>query len=371
MTWQIGTYKLDDRTRELRRDGSLVAIEGRVFDLLVELATQHDRVVTKDELIESVWRGRIISETAISSCIKSARAAIGDNGKEQKFLKTIHGKGYRLAGARPIESETSVPQALDASTSEKADIDHLPADRFALFGRHRDIDSVVHLLSENRLVSLLGIGGTGKTRLAVAVGRSLLTTYPDGVWFVDLVPVSDSHGIDLALAEAIGLTLTSGARRDELAQLIKNRRLLLILDNCEHVSELVAEACDEILEKTHTPQFLMTSRKPLELADEFRMNVEPLTVEATDGTSPAVELFRATAARLGILIEDEQLGTSQSICMNLDGLPLAIELAASQLRQLSLTELSERLDRRFELLSGRVRTGQQRQSSLKDVFVFT
>ncbi len=391
MAWTIGRFTLDRQTRELRDDGNLIAIEARVFDFLVAIISHRDRVVGKEELIETVWSGRIVSDTAISSCLKSARAAVGDDGKQQRFIKTVHGKGYRfVADVQDMDVESPVSDTPTLQRDANS-ANNLPADRLALYGRHTEIAEICGLIHDNRMVSLLGIGGTGKTRLGIACGRDLLTVFDDGVWFVDLVPVNNAQGIDLAIAEAIGVTLTSAEPRQELAGRINGRRLLLILDNCEHISEMVSQAADYLLEHTSGPAMLATSREPLDLADEYRVNVEPLRVDGSgdflddaplatgtnlapnepDARSPAAQLFCARAARLGIEIDAADFATVRAICTHLDGLPLAIELAAAQLRQLQLSELSARLDKRFDLLAGQQRPGSERQASLLNVLADT
>ncbi|MFK7964900.1 MAG: winged helix-turn-helix domain-containing protein [Burkholderiaceae bacterium] len=367
MVFELGPITLDCPARELRRDGNIVPIEARVFDLLVTLLTHHDRVISKDELIELVWSGRTVSDAAIASCIKAARAAVGDDGKRQAAIKTVHGVGYRFIGH--FEStEPNRPSSAPETTSEKPiQARPLPFDRLALFGREADIQRVSEQLTDYRLVSLLGIGGTGKTRLAVASAHATQSRFPEGVWFVDLVPVKDAPGISLAIAETVGLRLISDDPDSELATLIRDRQMLLILDNCEHIRPILAQAVDTLSDRTEAPRFLMTSREPLDLPDECRIYIEPLTVRSDQGTGPALELFQAAAQRLGVPIPDDDLPVAEMVCAHLDGLPLALELAAAQLRQLSLQQLAERLANRFALLAGRARSGRERQASLQAV----
>ena len=367
MVFELGPITLDCPARELRRDGEIVPIEARVFDLLVTLLTHHDRVISKDELIELVWSGRTVSDAAIASCIKAARAAIGDDGKRQAAIKTVHGVGYRFIGHFDSNEPIRATSARDAVNEESIQTGSLPFERLALFGREPDIQRISNQLTDYRLVSLLGIGGTGKTRLAVASARATKTRFPDGVWFVDLVPVKDAPGISLAIAETVGLRLTSDDPDIELAALIRDRQMLLILDNCEHIRLTLAQAVDRLSDQTQAPRFLMTSREPLDLPDECRVYIEPLTVRSAQGTGPALELFQAAAQRLGVPIPNDELPVAETVCTHLDGLPLALELAAAQLRQLSLQQLADRLENRFALLAGRARSGRERQASLQAV----
>jgi len=243
---------------------------------------------------------------------------------------------------------------------------NLPVERTPLVGRQIEVGKVADLVGEHRLVTLLGMGGTGKTRLATAVAAELADRFSDGVWFVDLVPVSGAGQVVEAIATGAGLSVSSSDAVIALAELIARREMLLILDNCEHITDDVAEVVDVLLEETITPTFLATSREPLQLIDERQTHVDPLAV--VDGiSSPANELFALAAQRVGAQLTPEQSTTISRICTQLDGLPLSIELAAAQLRHLTLAELAERLDERFEILTRAPRGRRRRQASLQVV----
>jgi hypothetical protein len=183
--------------------------------------------------------------------------------------------------------------------------------------------------------------------------------FAEGVWFVDLVAVSDAGQVAEATATAMALQISGDDLVVALADLLVDRQALVVLDNCEHVTDDVADVVDVILERTSGPRFLVTSREPLQLPGERQFQVPPLEV-ADDMASPAVQLFVAAAERGGVTVRDEDVPTVAYVCRHLDGLPLSVELAAAQLRQLSLVELSNRLEQRFELLArGRRRRGRQ------------
>jgi predicted ATPase/class 3 adenylate cyclase len=243
---------------------------------------------------------------------------------------------------------------------------NLPVERTTLVGRQAEIVQLGSLVGDHRLVTLLGIGGTGKTRLATAVAGELADRFGDGVWFVDLVPVSSPEQVVEAIASSAGLQVASADLVDALATLIADRDLLFVLDNCEHITDHVADVIDELLERTSRPRFLATSREPLQLIDERQVHVAPLGVE-NDPASPAVALFNAAAERIGTGVGPTDFTLVARICEQLDGLPLSIELAAAQLRQLSLDELADRLDHRFELLTQRRGGRGRRQASLLGV----
>jgi len=243
---------------------------------------------------------------------------------------------------------------------------NLPVERTALVGRKAELDEVGELLTEHRLVTLLGMGGTGKTRLALALAAEIADEFADGVWFVDLVPATGGEQVAEMVATAAGLSVSGTNLAEALGELIADRRMLIVLDNCEHLTDEVADVVDVLLGMTNGPRFLATSREPLQLLDERQVHVAPLGVEA-DLASPAVELFAATAERVGVSVDPGEVGEIGGVCAHLDGLPLGIELAAAQLRHYSVTELLDRLDQRFELLATGRRGRGQRQASLQAV----
>ncbi|HSJ91597.1 MAG TPA: hypothetical protein VK917_05980, partial [Ilumatobacter sp.] len=218
-------------------------------------------------------------------------------------------------------------------------------------------------------------------RLAIASARARADRFPDGTWFVDLVPVADSRGIELALADTLRLGL-GGHRpvREQIATLVADRRALFVLDNAEHVADELAAVLDHLLEHTCDPRFVVTSRVPLGLVDERRMPIDPLALDPHDdpaddeagrATAPALALLRSAAERFGARLRGAEPADLLRICRSLDGLPLAIELAAAQLRHLDAAALADRLDHRFDVLTDRRRRGRARHASLEDVLTDT
>lgn len=342
MIVEFDSFEVDTTAYELRQGGRPIPMEPQVFEVLAYLVGNAGRLVPKEELLDEIWGDRFVSESALTSRIKSARKVLGDDGRRQHYIKTVHGKGYRFEGAeRPV----------DRATGGGA----LPAERTPLFGRAENIDEIVAALGEDRLVSLLGIGGAGKTRLAIAAARAMATRFDDGVAFIDLVPIEHGEEIDGALAAATGLAIGAGSTRSQIVALLADRDVLIVLDNVEHLVDEVAALLDVLLEGTAAPHFLVTSRVPVELVDERRHFVEPLPVTGA-ATGPAVDLFVRSARRFGLRVPDSDLPRAAEVCRLLDGIPLAIELAAAQLQWLDLPALAARLDDRLELL---VRTTRQ------------
>ncbi len=231
----------------------------------------------------------------------------------------------------------------------------VPVPLAPLVGRERLIEDVVDVVLRNRLVTLTGVGGVGKTRVAVETAGRLADRFDGGVWLVELAPVGDAGSVPDAIANALGITPQGdGAVIDAVAEAVAGRRLLLVIDNCEHVAEAAATAIQRILDRSPTPTVLATSRESLWVAGEQRVSVAPLGLDG-GVDSEAVTLFvaRAGAARLGFEFDaPETIEAVTDICARLDGLPLAIELAASRMASMTAVELRDRLEHRFRLLTG-------------------
>jgi non-specific serine/threonine protein kinase len=232
----------------------------------------------------------------------------------------------------------------------------------SFIGRRDERDDVARALREHRLVTLTGAGGCGKTRLALEVGHGLLAEYPDGVWLANLAGVSDPARVVPSVATVVGVQEEPNRPLvDSLVDHVDGRRLLLILDNCEHLLAACARLVDDLLARVESPRILTTSREALGLAGEVVLRVPPLAVPAF-GTPPVLEelrrvesvrLFveRAAAAASGFVLTGENASDVSRICRRLDGIPLAIELAAARIRALPPAEIGRRLDDRLDLLA--------------------
>ena len=359
-------FELSPDSFELRRGGRVVELEPQEFSILNFLVANQDRVVGKEELLDEVWGHQYVTDAAISTRIKGIRKALDDDGRQQRLIQTVRGRGFRFVGeAERVKGAEVVQSPVRIRTN-------LPRERTPMFGRGDLRERCRLALTGSRLVSLLGIGGSGKTRLAIAVGHAAQDQFPDGVWFVDLVPCSGQDQIETALADAVGVAVGGPDPTEALIQALATRHLAIVLDNCEHAIDDVAAVVDRILDRTANIHFLNTSRIPLELADEVRVPIGALATEQRGAElAPAVAMFTACANRLGCPIGDDENERVRDICEHLDGLPLAIDLAAAQLRYLSLADLSARLDRRFELLARQPEQGAERGSSLTGVLEYT
>jgi predicted ATPase/class 3 adenylate cyclase/DNA-binding CsgD family transcriptional regulator len=240
---------------------------------------------------------------------------------------------------------------------------HLPVQLTSFVGRDADIAQVRDLVAENRLVTLTGAGGVGKTRLAIQIAGQIANEFPDGIWYVDLAPITDPDLVPITTAGTLGLPDQPGrSTMDTLSRFVADRHMLVVLDNCEHLLDASAELVVALLGAAAGLTLLATSREPIGVAGELSWRVPSLPL-----ADKAVELFtdRARRARADFEINDDNLGTVSEICRRLDGVPLAIELAAARVRALSLTEILDSLHDRFRLLTGGARTAVRRQQTLR------
>ncbi|QFZ16974.1 BTAD domain-containing putative transcriptional regulator [Saccharothrix syringae] len=258
---------------------------------------------------------------------------------------------------------------------------NLRAELTSFVGKDADVAAVRDLVAGHRLTTLIGPGGSGKTRLAAETARTLLDDLPDGAWLVELAAIGADGDVAQATLAGLGLRDTllgeapSAEPADRLVAAIRERDALLVLDNCEHVIEAAAALAHRLLGECRRLRVLATSREPLGITGEALWPVAPLALPAADaspeevGAAPAVRLLRdrAAAVRKDLVVDDRALATMARVCRALDGMPLAIELAAARLRTMSPDQLAHRLDDRFRLLTGGSRTALPRHKTLRAV----
>jgi predicted ATPase/class 3 adenylate cyclase len=260
------------------------------------------------------------------------------------------------------------------SLGHPALLNNLPAELSTFVGRTTELKEILPLVDSSRLVTLTGAGGSGKTRLGLQAAAELLDGTGDGVWLVELAAVTDADSVPSSIAAVLGVAGQPGqAMLDTLVQALAPQRLLIVLDNCEHLVDACARTADAILRRCPRVHLLATSREPLGISGETIYRVPSLSLPAEDdvgsgwaGLSDAVALFvdRARQQGIGLTVDASSGPLIASICRRLDGMPLAIELAAARLRSLSLPDLRDRLDQRFRLLVGGNRAALARQQTL-------
>ncbi len=340
------------------------------MDILIYLAERPGEVIAKQELIDHVWSDVTVEEGSLRVHVAAIRKALGDGQFGNRYIANIKGRGYSFVG-------TVV--ALTGNTESRKDKfprqGRLPVRPLTMIGRDSMLSEVRDNLREERFVTLLGPGGIGKTTIALAVGRAAADEFGGKVYFVDLESLTDSRHVAGAVATSLGLALKSKDPGLELVDLVRSRKLLIILDSCEHVIEAVASLAEQLYQQTEEIHVLTTSRELLKVEGEHCYRVPPL--DSPPGGSeqtanavlryPAAQLFvQRVAARAGsFVLTDEEAPFVAEMCRKLDGLPLAIELAAGQAAALGIKNTVARLVSRPELLKLSHRTAVPRHRTLK------
>src|SRR6266851_553444 len=367
---KFGPFELSIGERVLRRDGQVLPLGDRALDILIYLAERPGEVIAKQELIDHVWPDVTVEEGSLRVHVAAIRKALGDGQFGNRYIANIKGRGYSFVG-------TVVPLA--GSTESRKDRSRqqgrLPVRPIMMIGRETVVSKVSDKLQDERFVTLLGPGGIGKTTIALAVGRAAAEEFGGKVCFVDLESLTDSRHVAGAVATSLGLALKSKDPGLELVDLVRPRKLLVILDSCEHVIEAVASLAEQLYRQTEEIHVLTTSRESLNVEGEHCYRVPSLDCppDGFEQTAnavlryPSVQLFvRRVAARAGsVVLTDEEAPFVAEICRKLDGIPLAIELAAGQVAALGIKNTVARLVSRPELLRLSHRTAVPRHRTLK------
>jgi len=363
--YRFGPFELQPDKRRLLREGVTISLRPRAFDLLGALVQRAGHLVTKDELLDQVWPKMVVEEAALHVQVSALRKVLGSDA-----IITVSGRGYQFT----LPVTTGDGEAKGASRSKH----NLPYQLTSFVGREQEITQLKELLTANRLVTLTGAGGAGKTRLAIEVASRLNDAFADGVWLVELAALSAPRLVPQAVAQAVGVKEEpTRPLMETLSDYLASKKLLLVLDNVEHLLDPCVHLVDGIVRRSPDINMLVTSRERLGITGELTYRVPSLTVPGTNETltpenvSPyeGVRLFieRAKLVRPDFVLTAENTSSVASICARLDGMPLAIELAAARLRSMSVDELSGRLDQRFALLTDGSRAALPRHRTLRSM----
>jgi predicted ATPase len=319
--------------------------------------------------MDAAWPGVVVEESNLAVQISAIRRVLAQAPGGERWIETLARRGYRFVG--PV---TDVPGDSRQGAWSGNKRSNLPEPLTSFIGRERELVEIKRLLPGKRLLTLVGVGGIGKTRLALQVAAEVMDAYRDGVWLVEFGSISDSLLVATSVAQVLGVQERTGTPlTDTLCANLKARQLLLILDNCEHLLDACVTLVDTLLRGAAEPTIIATSREPLHVPGEQTYTLQSLSLPepATDaeavGRSEAVQLFidrarqqlpdfQLTAARAPVVAE---------LCIHLDGIPLALELAAARIRSLSIEQINARLNDRFKLLTGGTRTALPRQQTLR------
>jgi predicted ATPase/DNA-binding winged helix-turn-helix (wHTH) protein len=375
-TYRFLNAELQTEQRLLNVNGRDCQVGARAFDLLLALVERRDRVVLKSELLELVWPGIVVEENNLPVQVGSLRKLLGPHA-----IATIPGRGYRFV-APLIEPAVVLAEyghlALTHSPTHGAAQASAPpsADRVTtrstLVGRADELALLATMLDAHRLVTVVGAGGIGKSRLAQAVSAGQPGRFGDSVSLIELAGLADPSLLVHAVAQPLGVALPErGDCVQMLVAALANRRMLLVLDNCEHLLKPLSIVVERLLEGAPELRVLATSQEPLRVHAEQQLRLEPLAIPR-EASAPgaraygALVLFesRVRAAAPYFELRDADLPLAIDICRQLDGLPLAIELAAARVPLLGLRSVQSRLHERFLLLTAGTRTALRRHQTL-------
>jgi len=369
-TITFGPFRFLPEQQLLLEGETPVRLGSRALEVLAVLVEHPGEVVDKAKLIARVWPNISTDENTLRVHVAGLRRALGDGQPGRRYVANIPGRGYRFvapvefleAQARPIPVERTPPQH------------NLPVMRSRILGRDGTIEALSKLLPGQRLVTIVGAGGIGKTTLAMAIAETLLPEFPDGACFVDLAPVEDPQFVSTTLASVLGIAVSPQNAIPRLVESLRDKRMLILLDNCERVVEAAAALTEQVLAGAAGVRILATSREPLRAEGERVHRLLPLEVpEDHAGLSaaealayPAVQLFveRAAAILDGFVLTDADASAVSAICGKLGGIALAIELAAARTDAFGIQQLELLLDDRFRVLNQGKRTAQPRHRSL-------
>jgi predicted ATPase/DNA-binding winged helix-turn-helix (wHTH) protein len=376
-SYSFGHFRLLPDRQALLVSGKEVKVGGRAFDILVALV-HNDRVLAKDELMAAAWPRVVVEENNLQVQIVALRKILG-----HPAIATVPGRGYRftlpivregdfpsLAAENAINARASAP-AVDIASIRSNLPQHLPH----LFGRDDDITAVAALLETNTIVTVAGAGGIGKTRLGQAVAARIAASFPDGVAWVELAPLNTGALVASTLADVLGFDLSLGGDAAKaVVSYLEDKRALIVLDNCEHLLDAVTSLAEAVQSSAQGVRVLVTSQEVLRIAGESVYRLGTLSLPApvllpaaAVRASGAGALFvaRAQAADSHFVLTADNAKAIAEICQRLDGIPLALELAAARVPLLGVDGVRAKLSQRFDVLTAGARAVMRRHQTLR------
>jgi predicted ATPase/DNA-binding winged helix-turn-helix (wHTH) protein len=374
-TISFGPFRLFAASRLIERAGTPLQLGGRALDILVALVEQAGKVVNKNDLMARVWPDVTVDEGSLRVHVAALRKALGDGEAGARYVKTLTGQGYCFVAPISRSSEPRPAGAERSAPSLPQNLAHnLPSRLMRMVGRDQIVREISEQLKTERFVTIAGPGGIGKTTVAVSIGHELLSEFAGAVLFFDLGPLNDPVLVPGAVASTLGLLVQSRDPTPGLIAFLRDKRMLLILDSCEHVIETVAMLAERIFQDAPQVHILATSRESLRVEGEHVHRLPPLGSPPDDAGLtaaqalgfPAVQLFveRAIASGRRFELSDANAPVIGDICRKLDGMALAIELAAGGVDIYGIQETMALLNDRFKLLWEGRRTALPRHQTL-------
>jgi predicted ATPase len=367
----FGPFRLFPRQQLLLEDGKPVRLGSRALDILITLVENSGKVVSKQELIARTWPNIFVDEGNLRVHVAALRKALRDGQAGHRYVTNMAGRGYCFVA--PVRrSDVWKRSALQTATA--ATVRDAPGPATRMVGRDDIVNALVAQLSQRRLITLAGTGGIGKTTVARAVAQALTHSYPDGVLFIDLASVAGPELVASAVASELGIAIGSENPMQAVTAFIRDKQMLLVLDGCERVLDAAGRLVEDILRSAPGVHILATSRERLRAPCEVVQRLSPLAAPpaSADLTAaealafPAVQLFveRAAVHLGGYELSDADVPVVSNICRKLDGIALAIEVAASRIEAFGIRGLAAILDDRFPLSMRGRRTALPRHQTL-------
>ncbi|MDR3485659.1 MAG: winged helix-turn-helix domain-containing protein [Bradyrhizobium sp.] len=368
----FGPFHLVVSERLLTREGAPLVLGSRALEILIVLISRPNEVISKKDLMSRVWPDVIVEEGSLRFHVASLRRALGDGKDGARYITTIPGRGYCFVA--PV-SQPGSPRDDTPVVAGNFPHANLPSRLSRVVGRDEDVLRLAAQLNASRFVTIVGAGGVGKTTVAIAVGHHLIDAFSGALLFVDLGMLGDPDLVTAGIASMLGLSVQSNDATPNLIAYLRNKRILLILDTCEHLVEAVALLAANIIDAAPQVHILATSREALRVEGEhiYRLDGlacppdDPALTAAVVRTFPATQLFveRAVASGARLDVSDAEAPIVASICRKLDGVALAIELAARRVESYGLRQTAALLDQRLTLLWLGTRTAPPRQKTLQ------
>ena len=366
----FGPFRLLPLERLLFDGERALRLGSRAMDLLLALLERAGEIVDKNELLAIVWPNAVVDDATLRVHLAALRKVLGDGRDGQRYITTIPGRGYGFLA--PL---SYTGQAVAAGPASAEPQHNLPVLLTRMVGRAETLQAMANQLLQLRLLCIVGPGGIGKTTVAVALATRVLRRYADGVCFVDLAPLGEGRLVPLALATALGVAVPADEAMPGLLAYLRQRHMLIVLDNCEHVIGAAAALADALLKGAPLLHVVATSREPLRISSEHLQRLPALGLPPADVIPDAqaarhfaaVQLFceRCAAADDGFVLADADVPVVAEICRRLDGIPLALELAAGRIGHFGIHELRRQLDDRFRLLTRGPRNVPLRHQTLR------
>ncbi|WP_347907488.1 winged helix-turn-helix domain-containing protein [Pseudomonas grandcourensis] len=367
----FGPYRVYPGQRLVMEADQPLRLGRRAMDILLILLEHAGNVVSKQQLIARVWPDSVVEDINLRVHMAALRKALGDGQAGQRYIVTVAQRGYSFVAPHSLEQAEQPPAPVACTPSRH----NLPVRHTRMIGRRTLVDNLVVQLPRQRFITLVGPGGIGKTTVALRVAEQMIGLYRDGIRLLDLAPINCPLMIDGHLATLLELALHDDQPLSGLADCLRDRQMLLVIDNCEHLVDAIAQLCENILRSAPHVHILATSRESLRAEGEFVQRLEsldcppPIAVldRAQAMTFSALQLFveRAMASHDSFELTDDELPLLIDICHRLDGIPLAIELAAAQVGNFGLPGLLAHLQSSFRVLTQPCQTPLARHQTLR------